>query len=165
MRAGTFIPIISQLAPVRVSSGLWPLRRSFQQISASTYGARSASQPLKRMKKNFFFSCSCRGLAFAFSCTALPGAVPVAVSPRRRVERCAEIPPPPRARRGEHASSRASSGTLRAEYTSSFAAKCLGSDVTRTVTSVRSVGRGRCLVPLNEVASRARSVQVWQQSQ
>lgn len=165
MRAGTFIPIISQLAPVRVSSGLWPLRRSFQQISASTYGARSASQPLKRMKKIFFFSCSCRGLAFAFSCTALPGAVPVAVSPRRCVERCAEIPPPPRARRGEHASSRSSSGTLRAEYTSSFAAKCLGSDVTRTVTSVRSVGRGRCLVPLNEVASRARSVQVWQQSQ
>lgn len=52
VRAGTFIPIISQLAPVRVSSGL--LRRSFQQISASTYGARSASQPLKRMKKIFF---------------------------------------------------------------------------------------------------------------
>lgn len=57
VRAGTFIPIISQLAPVRVSSGLWPLRRSFQQISASTYGARYASQPLKRMKK-FFFSAA-----------------------------------------------------------------------------------------------------------
>lgn len=72
VRAGTFIPIISQLAPVRVSSGLWPLRRSFQQISASTYGARSASQPLKQMKKKFFFFFSAARVAVSLSLFLAP---------------------------------------------------------------------------------------------